>query len=738
MAKLKGILLTEGMHGMISQVEGLAKALDIDFTHHKVELNHLWKFIPPNLSPVSQNVFKKIDHDDFDVIISCGRKSVIPSIHLKNTSNKKVFNIHIQDPKVDLNHFDFIVAPEHDGIEGDNVISTKGAIHYLTENEISENKDYLNSFIKKDERKIWTLIMGGPTKYYDYSTKNMKHIFTSLYKLLKKHDFQLVVIPSMRTPINTIHYAKEFFGDNHTIIMDVDKKAYLSADPFPHIILDDFFQTSILDDILNEFPNLLKLSETQNYNVKNEIKLSNKNYNKFPSTIKLFFDEDSIYHPSVQFSYDKSKRKLQLYRDGKGVSGSPIINSYHQLTMDAELLEWQIDDEFIYLGSTPATSVSSVQFESIANYQEAKFHELQGIDAINPLMLVNKYVKKSGNNEFSARDFAHFSGYPEIQIQHYLMNLANKGFLYYNIAQHRVTVLEKLNNYVNAKLQKGDYDVIRFSSNIKQTNGSGMIVNSSINLNSKDLVIQGVGIVSLSDSQRVYIQPYNGKIELKKNRDFQFDGKISAGNGRFILFGKQFNFTYDQFKVDLNQIDSVQLSVPKIPIVRDMYGNEKLVRVKTVLEAVTGYLRIDHPNNKSGLRKDSFPEYPIFTSFEDSYAYYDRPGTFNGVYNRDDFSFHLQPFEIDSLENFTGKGLRFPGTFESANIFPIFDDTLTLQKDYSLGFDRVTPDQGFEIYGGKAHYFNEIHLSHEGLKGKGKFEYLTSVSSSDEIYFFPD
>ena len=229
MTKLKGILLTEGMHGMISQVEGLAKALDIDFTHHKVELNHFWKLIPPNLSPISQSVFKKINHDDFDVIISCGRKSVIPSIHLKNTANKKVFNIHIQDPKVSLNHFDFIVAPEHDAIEGENVISTKGAIHYLTQNEISENKDYLNSFIKKDERKIWALIMGGPTKYYDYSTKNMKHIFTALYKLLKKHDFQLVVIPSMRTPINTIHYAKEFFDENHTIIMDVDKKAYLSA-----------------------------------------------------------------------------------------------------------------------------------------------------------------------------------------------------------------------------------------------------------------------------------------------------------------------------------------------------------------------------------------------------------------------------------------------------------------------------------------------------------------------------
>ena len=193
MAKLKGILLTEGMHGMISQVEGLAKALDIDFTHHTVELNNFWKVFPPKMTLISQSVYKKIDHSDFDVIISCGRKSVIPSIHLKSNSNKKVFNIHIQDPKVDLKHFDFIVAPEHDAIQGQNIINTKGAIHYLTENEISENKDYLSSFIKKDERKIFTLIMGGPTKYYDYSTKNMKNIFELLNELIKKYNFQLVV-----------------------------------------------------------------------------------------------------------------------------------------------------------------------------------------------------------------------------------------------------------------------------------------------------------------------------------------------------------------------------------------------------------------------------------------------------------------------------------------------------------------------------------------------------------------
>ena len=229
MNKLKGILLTQGMHGMISQVEGLAKALDIDFTHQTVELNNFWKMIPPKLTPISQSVYKKIDQLEFDVIISCGRKSVIPSIHLKNNSKKKVINIHIQDPKVNFNHFDFIVAPEHDSIKGQNVISTKGAIHYLTDEEIIKNKDYLSSFIKKDHRKICSLILGGPTKYYDYSSENMKNIFSILNNLLKKNDLQLVVIPSMRTPKNSIDYAKKYFGENHTIIDNVDKKAYLSA-----------------------------------------------------------------------------------------------------------------------------------------------------------------------------------------------------------------------------------------------------------------------------------------------------------------------------------------------------------------------------------------------------------------------------------------------------------------------------------------------------------------------------
>ena len=228
MSKLKGLLLTEGLHGMISQVEGLAKALDLEYFHEKIELNNFWKLIPPSLTPVKKYVFKNNIDKEFDIIISCGRKSVIPSIYLKKNSNKKIINIHIQNPKVSLNNFNYIIAPEHDGISGKNVISSKGALHYLTIEEIEKSRDYLQnkSNTKKD---ILTLILGGPTKYYNYSTQNIKSIFSNIKNLTEKNNLHLIVIPSNRTPVETVSLAKSELMKDTTIIETVDKKAYLSA-----------------------------------------------------------------------------------------------------------------------------------------------------------------------------------------------------------------------------------------------------------------------------------------------------------------------------------------------------------------------------------------------------------------------------------------------------------------------------------------------------------------------------
>ena len=69
-----------------------------------------------------------------------------------------------------------------------------------------------------------------------------------------------------------------------------EKLNYLNAKPFPSIALNNFFKDDFLNVVLNEFPDLSKLNKSQNYNAKNEIKLSNKNYDMFPKNIKSFID----------------------------------------------------------------------------------------------------------------------------------------------------------------------------------------------------------------------------------------------------------------------------------------------------------------------------------------------------------------------------------------------------------------------------------------------------------------
>jgi len=230
MGKLKALLLTQGMHGMISQVEGMAKALNTEFSHKIIRLNLPWNLIPPKFTPISEVVLKDktyvAEEEIPDLIISCGRKSVVPSILLKK-KNPKIFTIHIQNPKVSLKNFDAIVSPEHDNLNGENVYSSRGAIHYITEAEIEKAKPYLLKKISSN--KVVSLILGGPNKYYSFDANQLIQIFNKIKSNFVSEGYKVIVIPSMRTPKASIELAIKEMGSCGHVVNSVDKQAYLSA-----------------------------------------------------------------------------------------------------------------------------------------------------------------------------------------------------------------------------------------------------------------------------------------------------------------------------------------------------------------------------------------------------------------------------------------------------------------------------------------------------------------------------
>ena len=247
MLELKALLLTQGMHGMVSQVEGLAKALGLSYKHQKIELKPFWNLIPPKISPISENLVKNKFICDCKVIISCGRKSVIPSIALKKRLGNQIFNIHIQDPKVSFEHFDLIVSPEHDSLKGENVINTTGAIHYLNKKEINDNSKYLG--IEKDQRRaLVAFIIGGPNKYYNYSETQINKLFNKIKTPFTPDKFKIIVIPSYRTPENILKIAFNTFSINHHVVKNIDKKAYLSALAISNYIVVTCDSTSMISE----------------------------------------------------------------------------------------------------------------------------------------------------------------------------------------------------------------------------------------------------------------------------------------------------------------------------------------------------------------------------------------------------------------------------------------------------------------------------------------------------------
>jgi len=246
MLKLKAHLLSQGMHGMISQVEGLSNALNLDFKHQTVKLKSFWNLIPPKFTPISENLLIEKFICDSKVIISCGRKSVIHSIALKKRYKKEIFNIHIQDPKVSLKNFDLVICPDHDNLIGNNVIKTRGAIHYLKKKEIDKNKEYIK--VEKENKKIVSFIIGGPNKYYNFSEEQINTMFNKIKKLFTPDKYKLIVVPSYRTPDRIIKKAFNTFSHNHIVIKEIDKKAYLSSLSWSDIIVVTCDSTSMISE----------------------------------------------------------------------------------------------------------------------------------------------------------------------------------------------------------------------------------------------------------------------------------------------------------------------------------------------------------------------------------------------------------------------------------------------------------------------------------------------------------
>ena len=583
----------------------------------------------------------------------------------------------------------------------------------------------------------------GGVVTWDRSKLTRDSIFASLtdYKLnLKKSEYAIDTVLFT----NKYYFEKPLYGVLRDKVLNTKSSKKVSYPQFnsftKHFNLEEIFkgvnysggfamkggqfygagskETPALLEFFRKDTSVLKVNSTIFIFKKDQILSSN-------ASITFRLDSDSIFHPGLKFNFNIPKRRVTLTRDKDQMGRAPYINTYHNVDMMVGKVIWDMAKPKLEFMPGPIQKVA--YFESADYYSEEHYFDLQKMDAVNPLAAIRRFVHLNGDyNEFYAEDFANYMRMSMPAIHKYLLGLAFDGFISYDLEKDKVTVLEKLYHYLRASVGDKDYDVIGFISN---TEGK----NAELSLMTKELNLYGVNQIFLSDSQDVVVFPKGGRVGLKKDRDFSFDGQVNAG--LFHFFGSNFEFSYKNFKIDLNNVERLQMYV-KSKTEFDKYGEPILIPVQSPLHNIVGDLLIDKPFNKSGVKPS--PEYPIFNSKKESYVFYDSPNIQNGAYNKDDFYFQVYPYSFDSLDNFERKSLVFQGYFNSADILPGFEEQLRLRPDYSLGFVRETPPEGYPIYKGKGNLTGKIDLSNAGLLSTGELRYLTSVTKSTNITLLPE
>jgi uncharacterized protein len=196
-------VVTDGKAGMISQCVGLAEALGSAPDIKTVRLRTPWRDLTPYFRLGGRLQFTA-DSDSLeppwpDLLIATGRHSVAASILVRRLAADKTRTVQIQNPVISPSHFDLVVTPRHDNLQGDNVVVTRGALHRVTPAMLKEGVEQLAWRLQHLKPPYISVLIGGSNGVYRLGSEEMQSIAARLVACTRALKASLIITPSRRT-----------------------------------------------------------------------------------------------------------------------------------------------------------------------------------------------------------------------------------------------------------------------------------------------------------------------------------------------------------------------------------------------------------------------------------------------------------------------------------------------------------------------------------------------------------
>ncbi len=211
------LAISDGHAGNARQAEALATALSGEVETVCLQARAPWRWAAPHRLLGATRAFgpafkQRLQTPFPDLVIGCGRQAALATRLLREASAGRCRAVQILDPRIAPSHYDWVVAPRHDGLHGDNVITTLGALNAVDDAALERARLQFPEFGQLSTPR-YAVLLGGPTSAVKLDQTYWTALVAQLKPRLVAEGASLMLTSSRRTPEWLREAARTVFAD---------------------------------------------------------------------------------------------------------------------------------------------------------------------------------------------------------------------------------------------------------------------------------------------------------------------------------------------------------------------------------------------------------------------------------------------------------------------------------------------------------------------------------------------
>lgn len=196
-------VITDAAAGNQRQALALAEHLQMPIRHLVLEPRAPWSWLAPRLTLGGRLALPATQRALFAppwprVAIGCGRSAALFTRMLRGLSDGRCYTVQILDPRIDPAYWDTVVAPQHDRVDGANVLCPLGSLNTVNDEWLADGRESCPSFAELPQPRVGVLL-GGARHGIALNADYARQLVARLLQRQRLEDGSLLVLASRRT-----------------------------------------------------------------------------------------------------------------------------------------------------------------------------------------------------------------------------------------------------------------------------------------------------------------------------------------------------------------------------------------------------------------------------------------------------------------------------------------------------------------------------------------------------------